>query len=441
MKKIVFLCGLAIVLLSCAQVKDEWEVFDTWWGNDVDSTAMESMFRPYSMQVDGASTTNQIETHLSFLENELALSDTILEDGARAPMFTTSTNAVGLAKALFSWWHSDVCVSYSGVYTWYDENGDYMHLSGRIILPKNQRPNRIVLVSHYTIGANYESPSMSFPLEGIMASRGLAVFVPDYEGYGVTSSRVHPYLCSDITASQVIGMYFAGLQFLEHIKCEPVHDDVILFGYSQGGATTMAVARKLEYEYPEVKIRLIMAGGGPYDICATYDKLIENNFTDYPCAIPMIIQGMNVGHNLNLDYSKFFKQNTIDHMDEWINSKKYAMAEITQLMGTKKMTDIMTEEACNKVSDGMQDLYLAMLNNSISTGYYPSAPVYMFHSIDDNVVPFVNATNMMSLIHGVCNVRYNFGHYGNHVAGYLRFLYTGINYLYEHEETDQKLVL
>lgn len=438
MKKTLSTIGLAILLSGCMQVKDNWVDYDAYYGDWTDEQR-ETMFCPYSQQLDDERTGLVIEQKLAQLESEQPALDSIDANGQRIPRQTTSTNAVGLAKSIFSLWHNKECVSYSGTYNWYNqETGDAMTLSGRIVLPANKRASRIVLVSHFTIGSNAEAPSMSFPLEGILAARGLAVFIPDYEGYGVTANRVHPYLCSDITASQVTTMYFTALEFLKHINAKPEHDEVILMGYSQGGAVTMAVARKFEYEYPDVKLRVVIAGGGPYDICATYDQLIENNFTDYPCAIPMIIQGMNIGHNLGLDYAQFFQQNTLDHMDDWINSKKYTMAEITRLMGTKRMSDIMTEAACNKVSDGMRELYMAMLNNSISTGYYPQAPVYLFHSIDDNVVPFVNATNMLSVIQGYSNVSYNFGHYGNHVAGYLRFLYTSINLLQIYGDIDKK---
>ncbi len=429
---------LALIVCSCKQVKNEWVNFDSYDGLDP-ATA----FIPYKMIIEGGETEEYISQRLNALEAQSAEGDDNADvdtiDG-RTPMRTTSFNAVGLAKAIISQWHSENAVSYCGTYMSIDENGDLIRLSGRVILPKNSRPKRIVLVSHYTIGANAEAPSMSFPLEGILAARGLAVIIPDYIGYGVTADRVHPYLCADLTAENVIDMYQACLPFLEHINMLPEHDDIILFGYSQGGATTMAVERQIEYYYDDIKIRLVLAGGGPYDICTTYDKLIEKNHTDYPCAIPLIIQGMNIGHHLNLDYSKFFLPNTLAHYDEWINSKRYAMAEITELMGTKQLSDIMTLEACNKTSDGMTDLYLAMLSNSLATGWYPRAPVYLFHSIDDNVVPFENAEMLQQSIQGECNVDYNFGHYGNHVAGYLRFLYTAVNFLYEHGEISKKIM-
>lgn len=416
----------AFLLAGCHHVGNEWVTLD-----DYSSLDPETSFIPYHSEIDGLQAEQQLDQALRRIVGED-------EDFAQAETRTSSFNSVGLAKNLFSNWHSDQSRSYCGTYMSIDEDGNPIRISGRIIVPLKKKVNRIMVVSHYTIGANYEAPSMSFPLEGIFASRGIAVIVPDYIGYGITADRVHPYLCSRLTARNVADMYFAALPFLEHIGSLPEHDDIILFGYSQGGATTIAVTNYLELG-EKAKIRLVMAGGGPYDICTTYDKLIDNDFTDYPCAVPLIIQGMNIGFDLNLDYTQFFKPNTLAHMDDWINSKRYAMAEITELMGTKKLSDIMTSEACNKTSNGMTTLYLAMLSNSVISAFNPHAPIYLFHSVDDNVVPFENAEQMLQHVQEYgSNVETNFGHYGNHVKGYLRFLYTAIQLLYEHGEISSK---
>lgn len=431
MKKSTYIWIFALMLTSCMHQKESWINLD-----DFSQLDKEKAFIPYRVIEEGGETDSYIEQQLTALEAE-ELEDSSSEQRPQIQR-TTSTNGVGLAKNIFSMWHSGTVVSYCGTYMSKDEDGNPIRLSGRIIVPKDVRPNRIVLVSHYTIGANYEAPSMSFPLEGVLAARGLAVIVPDYIGYGITADRIPPYLCAQLTAQNVLDMYRAAIPFLEYIDKRPEPEDIILFGYSQGGATTMAVQREIEYYTDDIKLRLVLAGGGPYDLCVTYDKLIENDYTDYPCAIPLIIQGMNIGYDLELDYSKFFQQKTLDNYDSWINSKKYTMAEITTLMGTKRLSDIMTEQARLKTSDGMSDLYLAMLDNSLATGWWPNAPVYLFHSMDDNVVPFENAEKLLENIQGYCNVTYNFGHYGNHVKGYLRFLYTAIAVLDEHGETNKR---
>ena len=59
-----------------------------------------------------------------------------------------------------------------------------------------------------------------------------------------------------------------------------------------------------------------------------------------------------------------------------------------------------------------RDFFLPkMLDNSV---------VYLYHSLDDNVVPFVNCYNMAYRLQEA-NVTYNVGHYGTHQISTLRF--------------------
>lgn len=365
---------------------------------------------------------------------------------------TTSTNGTALFKGVISSWHSGKIESYAGSYWSIDVNGEPIQLSGRIVVPTDHKVSRVMVVSHFTIGADSEAPSNEVPLEAVFAARGIAVIEPDYIGYGITRHLIHPYLCSEITSKNVVDMYDAAMNFLLVIGCKPENDDIFVYGFSQGGAVALGVAQYLEEKRPDVKIRLLMCGSGPYDICATYDKLIENDLTDYPCAIPMIIQGLDNGYHLDLDYSKFFQKGIQEKMfgsgpycspssDSWINSKNYTMAEITSLIGSKKVSSIMSEEAMNKATDNMTELYRAMVDNSVSNGIVVhSCPVYFFHSMDDNVVPYENFQSVDEKFYNeMANYTCNVGHYGNHVASCLRFLYSSMNLLYSNKDIDRVL--
>ena len=358
-----------------------------------------------------------------------------LEQFAAQETKTTSTYATTIGRSILSTWYHSKLISYSGSYMSTDQNGKPIRLSGRIILPADKKVSRIMVVSHFTIGANYEAPSNLLPLESLFAAHGLAVIVPDYIGYGITSDMIHPYLCADLTARNVTDMYFASLPFLNAIGCLPEKEDIFLLGFSQGGAVTMSVAHEFEWKYPQVKIRLVMAGGGPYDICATYDTLIANDYTDYPCAIPMIIQGMNYGMKLGLDYNDFFLPRMVENMDEWINSKKYTMANITKLIGSNYISSIMTKQSGDKADKSMTLLYRAMVDNSVVNEEMVTSPLYLFHSLDDKVVPFINAYNLEHKLFGY-NATFNFDHYGTHTKACVRFMLSCVDLLKDHGDID-----
>ena len=419
--KQIKLAALAIAfaaLASCAHVPEKWVDFETDW-SDLDP---KTSFVPFE-----ASSCYLTEESI----NDCALpGGGTVGDGGADGTKTSSIYPTTIGKEIISLVQSSNIKSYCGTYWSVDQDGRPVAISGRILVPADGKVSRVMVVGHFTIGNNLEAPSLSFPLEGIFAGRGLAVVISDYIGYGTTVDRVHPYLCNTLTARNVVDMYYAALPFLDYIGCTPKYDDIYIMGYSQGGATAIAVQDYIEKRCDDIKIRLNMAGGGPYDITATFDKWVENDFTDYPCAIPMVIYGLEAGEHLQLDYSKVFLPRLLPDIYDWINSKKYYMHEVTMLLGTKKISDIITEDTRNKTSEAMGPLYYAMQKNSMTYSFNPVAPLYLFHSIDDNVVPFVNAVLLREALKSrSANVTYNFGNYGAHSAGFIRFLATSIGLL------------
>lgn len=418
------LLAAATILTACSRTSEEWVNLE-----DYSNLDPEKSFIPFA----GTSPSDNYNIADSKLPGGTTFQE--LVDEEEQSTRTTSTYATSIARNFLSMWNSSKIRSYSGSYMSTDHKGDPIRLSGRVILPSDGKVSRIMVVSHFTMGANYEAPSNELPIESLFAPYGLAIIEPDYIGYGITSNMIHPYLCADVTARNVVDMYYAVLPFLKAIGCEPEYKDIFLLGFSQGGAVTMSVAHEFIQNHKDVEIRLIMAGGGPYDVCATYDTLIENDYTEYPCAIPMIIQGMDFGMNLGLDYNLYFKPRMVENLDEWINSKKYTMANITNLMGSKYISSIMTDAARDKNSEIMTILYRAMVDNSVVNETPVSRPLYLFHSIDDQVVPICNAYSLSAKLIGL-NVTYNLGHYGSHTNACLRFMFSCIDLLKQHGDIE-----
>ena len=391
--------------------------------------------------------TAQKTTDLSELSNDaewLALwgmadtpaMDTANAAGITSPQRASSTTLAGIMQELLDFSKSTKAIELSGLYKSIDVDGQPTILSGKVILPAKGPIKRYILVSHYTIASNKEAPSNIFSLEGLLVKLGYALIIPDYIGYGITVDKVHPYLVMELTATNVLDMYYAVVPFLEKAGCAPEHDDIYLMGYSQGGATTMAVQHAIEHHDKPIKIRRVFAGGGPYDIKYTYDQFVETNWASYPCAVPIMMQGMVVGNKLDLDMSKMMKPFIYENLDDWVNSKRYTAGQINALLGTNVTSELLTPLGMNRTSQEVSELYKAMVNNSILTySWTPKAPVFMFHSMDDDVVPFENAMRAKSKWKNA-NIQYSFGHFGNHQMGCVRFIYT-VQTLLENDEKEE----
>ena len=69
---------------------------------------------------------------------------------------------------------------------------------------------------------------------------------------------------TESTARSVVDMGLAVKPYLEHIGRKPESDEVILFGYSQGGSTTLAVMDMIQDEYYyDFPLQMVSAGAGP----------------------------------------------------------------------------------------------------------------------------------------------------------------------------------
>lgn len=353
------------------------------------------------------------------------------------PKRASSTQMKQIIQNLIDFSNAKKVIELSGVYESTDVDGNPITLSGKVLLPADGKIKRCILVSHFTIGSNIEAPSNSFPLEGVLVKLGYALIVPDYIGYGVTVDKVHPYLVMELTARNVLDMYKAVVPFLKEAGCQPQYEDIYLMGYSQGGATTMAVQHLIEHHDEDVKIRRVFAGGGPYDVKATYDRFVETNVASYPCAVPIMMQGMVVGNKLNLDMSELMAPHIYENLDEWVNSKRYTAKQLNELMGSRVTSDLLTAKGMDRTSKEVSELYKAMTNNSIlSYSWTPEAPVYIMHSIDDESVPYDNAARAKTKWKGA-NIQYNMGYYGSHQVTCLRFIFAVQNLLINEEKEEE----
>ena len=204
----------------------------------------------------------------------------------------------------------------------------------------------------------------------------------------------------------------------------------------------MAVLRIIELAFSNPKhkeyipVHRVFAGGGPYDVKATYERFVTTDTAGYPVAVPLVLQGMIVGNKLNIKMNDLMQDWPYEKLDEWINSKQFTSAQINKLIGTKVTHEILTPEAMNRESEKVAELYKAMTINSIvSYDWEPEASVYIMHSMDDETVPYTNATRAKSKWKD-SNITYNFGHYGGHVLTCLRFIYS-VQTLLQQEEKER----
>lgn len=301
-----------------------------------------------------------------------------------------------------------------------DPQGDSLLVSGRVYLPKNRDLKGIVIANHYTITADAESPSNMLSMESVLAMKGYAVILPDYVGYGLSREEVHPYLHWRNAAQTAVDLLNCMPELLDHYGYTyPI--DVIVTGYSQGGAVALGVTRMIEELDSSWIVRKLYAGAGPYDPAGTYLYSMERNEMGIPAAIPLIVMGLSDAYGLGFQLQDFFLEPLVSNYDEWLLSKEYSVGEINQLMGSTIMSELMTEGTLTLDNPLADQLYEVLLWNS-NVGYDLLSPAYFLHSLDDEVVPLLNTENLISQMPNDERISYDIDYYGSHMEASIPFM-------------------
>ena len=269
------------------------------------------------------------------------------------------------------------------------------------------------LLNHYTITTDKQSPthvSSGFTIEGILANSNYIMIESDGFGFGIDVEHNQKYLQGRATARVNIDAFLAGRKLLEEEGYE-WNNVTLNLGYSQGGHSGMWVNRLVAegYRGDELpKIDYCIIGGGPYDMYAHYRKLVEDNLTQYPVALPLIFSGMIDAGGNKVKNEDIFTDELVPHLSELFDTKLYGTDYINdfiyELYGhaedRKLPIDQMMEPAFfDESSELMKEIIYHLKQNSlVYDSWKPERTdrITFVHSQNDEVVPYLNQEHMES---------------------------------------------
>lgn len=315
-----------------------------------------------------------------------------------------------------------------------DVAGNPKTLSGRVYvyLDNTKDLRGIILASHFTKAADRECPSNRIlQLEAIYSILGYAVVMPDYIGYGKTVDMGHPYLDWASTAQSCIDSYLAAREYLEDNGYN-IGDEIYNIGYSQGGSSAMATLRMVTESYSDkIQFTKSFMGGGVYDIEATFDDVVEKNFTGIPYGMPMIINGLDCAQNLNLNLDDIFIGKTRENY-RLVLSKQYDADELNEILTDNKATDIFNAFMFDKTHPVTSKIMEAARKNRLTDTWTPNngEDISILHSTTDDMVPYINSELMNEALENTgCELEFISGDFGPHKAGAVLFFINILGYL------------
>lgn len=320
---------------------------------------------------------------------------------------------------------------FSYTYPSVDADGNRIRLSSLMAVPTRMMidypamPNNLIIGCHVTITSNFECPTEYNNSGGIfswMSDVGMQIFyarydpirqpcclviMPDYEGYGLTKKRPHPYLYQELTARQVVDGVRYGLALYHenigkgfHFRSFEEGWKTVSVGYSQGGSVSLATHRFIEENglASELHFAGSVCGDGPYDpiehlryyMTDSGESYDGNKKTEHeketvsmPIVMPLILKGM-------CDRNPFMRQHSItDYL-----SQKFLRTGVVSYIEAKSeddpddqySTDKINEEFVNMRKYGKTYSYRNEVNNVV-TGTYSADEMkeMLFKEANDNV--------------------------------------------------------
>lgn len=186
--------------------------------------------------------------------------------------------------------------------------------TGALVVPTGVTcPVPLVSYQHGTTTTKTSVPSYQGGSEyriGVLASAvaGVVCAMPDYLGLG-DEPGFHPYVNSRTEASATIDMMRVARELKDTLGFN-LNGQVLLFGYSQGGHSTMAAFKEIETNLSnEFTVTACAPMSGPYDISGVQAATIINP-QPYatPAYLPYVIMGAQEAYgNIYTDLSEIFR--------------------------------------------------------------------------------------------------------------------------------------
>ncbi len=275
-------------------------------------------------------------------------------------------------------------------------DGTEVEASGLVLIPQVSGSVKPTSFQHSTLAksTNLEidrehrapsylsSESAEIYLSAVLyASNGYMISAADYIGYGSTSDMFHPYEHAESAAIVSFDMLVAAKELAKFLEVK-MTNDLFLLGYSQGGNSTMALHKYIEENHAsEFTITRSAMGAGAYHKSAVGDYIFNSQ---EPLGLPITL------YLWVLDsYDRIYLQNGMDYYLK----EQYATEVTTNgyfAISNTNPLEIFTDGFIADINNPSSGFRQALADNDIHD-WKAIAPIKLFHSRDDGLVPYFNS--------------------------------------------------
>lgn len=274
--------------------------------------------------------------------------------------------------------------------------GDSVLASGVIALPvplTKKETFPLLSYQHGTIVKKNEAPSVNTNAEFMtyVASAGMVVAIPDYIGFGASSSAFHPFMHREYTVNAVLDMIRAAKELIKVEKPFNLNEQLFLFGYSQGGSATLAALSAIENNNAnsDIKVTAAASGAGAYDLAEMRKWIVKQPRYEQPYFIAYLMQSYARYQNIQLNDSLVFNAQFTTNFSQLFNGS-YSADEINASFGTTHVGELLYDQFENDeyfASNPLYDNLRAAFEANKITAWNLQAPLRLYYGNDDKWIP------------------------------------------------------
>lgn len=284
-------------------------------------------------------------------------------------------------------------VTYNTLY-----EGSTISASGLIALPKTNQEVAMLSFQHGTITNRADAPSnfsTSNPntlLYAAIASAGFIGVIPDYLGFGSSSSILHPYYVESLTASAVIDMLKAARELAQQKNIQ-FNNRLFLAGYSEGGYATMAAHKSIEENGLDgFDLIASFPGSGAYDVRGIQEHIFNLQEYEDPHYLAYLARAYQLTYHHDNLLSDFFKEPYASRIPSLFDGQKGAGEINAQLI--TNITNLIQENVLDNINtDPNYDYLLDAFHENSLTDWTPNVKIFMYHGQSDTTVPYQNSVD------------------------------------------------
>ncbi|MDR2287111.1 MAG: hypothetical protein LBE04_06515 [Prevotellaceae bacterium] len=281
-------------------------------------------------------------------------------------------------------------------------NNNNIKVSGLFVIPadiSSQTP--VVVYNHGTMHkdsapsfCNASNYSTDIRLCYIFASVFKCVtLIPDYIGYGTSSSTTHPYIHAETLGQTSLDIIRAYADYTKITSgAMPANSNVIILGYSEGGYASVALHKKIQETAHDINIVKTYAGAGPYDV-ENFVKEVLRQDEDLPAnSISSYLWVLSTYKEYS-GYTKPYDQIFSEKDNEILENNNYSLDYLAKYPINLNPQNLFRKEFIDTILNDKDVEFGKILKRNSLTDFVPSDSLVLFHSEADSWVYVSNTIN------------------------------------------------